>query len=78
MSRSRSLTQFQAEFPDEPAAVVGRQPRPNRRNPPQRLVPRSRKTEGGMRQDGVKSVPKNPAAPKSTRLLHIDRPGTPG
>ena len=69
-----------AHAPHNYAAVVGRQPRPNRRNPPQRHVSRSRKTEGGMRQDGVKtaSVPKTPEAPKPSRLLHIDRPGTPG
>ena len=35
------------------AAVVGRNPRPNRRNPPKRLGPRNRKTAEGMRRDGA-------------------------
>jgi transposase-like protein len=35
------------------AAVVGRKPRLNRRNPPKRLAPRNRKTADGMRQDGA-------------------------
>jgi transposase-like protein len=39
------------------AAVVGRQPRPNRRNPPKRLGPRNRKTADGMRRDGTGAQP---------------------
>jgi ISXO2-like transposase domain len=35
------------------AAVVGRRPRSNRANPPERKTPRRRKTAEGMRQDGA-------------------------
>ena len=38
------------------AAVVGRKPRPNRTNPPKRLVPRQRKTADGMRRDGAEKL----------------------